>query len=398
MPCSCANHCVRSLRISDVQDLTHDHRVNEYMHAGGGTIVCSGVGCLVTFTNVTFHACTVVALNGAQVTLQSPKFTSMAASQAGLGIFAHGEGTSVHVQDGCIHSGMQAVTVQAGARFEATRLKVSGIDAAGFEVKDKASCIKLWYCTVEDVSTRFRDMYAPRGVLASSGGDASMHGCEMSGCFNGAQCREDGSRLAAKGCTFKRSITCGVLSTKHASAIVEACCSVDNGTLGFCAQDDAKMTINGSTATGSASSGIAVMRGGSAVLTECSVTKSKMHGVYVGGVGSQLEADGCILEENTQCGALSDNEAEGIMRCCRSASNGADGYCVQAKAALTVKNSSATASMNHGFGVMTGGKLVLKECQAGGSNGHGLHAINEGSVLEGETCTCLLYTSPSPRD
>ena len=136
------------------------------------------------------------------------------------------------------------------------------------------------------------------------------------------------------------------------------------------------------------------------------------------------------------------------MRCCRSASNGADGYCVQAKAALTVKNSSATASMNHGFGVMTGGKLVLKECQAGGSNGHGLHAINEGSVLEGETCTvqgnvgsgvlmcssavgvlrgcrsfsnggygygaqaqamltlsyssadgnCLLYTSPSPRD
>ena len=42
---------------------------------------------------------------------------------------------------------------------------------------------------------------------------------------------------------------------------------------------------------------------------------------------------------------------------------------------------------NHGFQAMTGDKVVLKECQADESGGHGLYCTDDGSRLEEVTCT-----------
>ena len=65
----------------------------------GGIVVCSGTGCSVTFTNVTFHHCTLVCLAGAQVAVDQCSFVAeMEGPSSGVSVIADGAGTRVVVQ------------------------------------------------------------------------------------------------------------------------------------------------------------------------------------------------------------------------------------------------------------------------------------------------------------
>jgi hypothetical protein len=75
-------------------------------------VVCHGSGCKVTFSAVKFAACTIVALQGAQVTVTSSSFSFDTSQSRGLAVFANGHGTSVRMHGSSITGGTQGVTIQ----------------------------------------------------------------------------------------------------------------------------------------------------------------------------------------------------------------------------------------------------------------------------------------------
>lgn len=74
--------------------------------------MCHGSGCRVTFTNVTFIACTLAVLDGATVTLNNTSSSFDVAQSQGLALFANGTGTKVYMHGSSITGGTQGVTIQ----------------------------------------------------------------------------------------------------------------------------------------------------------------------------------------------------------------------------------------------------------------------------------------------
>lgn len=109
------------LRISALSEV--DSQQSSQRQRVGGTIICYGCSC--TFTNVRFHACSLVALAGAQVKLVSSNFANMGSSTSGLSLFAHGAGTTVNIQGSIVMGGTQGLAVQAGAHLEASGMSIS---------------------------------------------------------------------------------------------------------------------------------------------------------------------------------------------------------------------------------------------------------------------------------
>ena len=207
-------------------------------------MVCTGAVCTASFTNVKFHACTLVVRNGAQVTLQEPFFADMAAAAAGLSIFASGEGTTVLVQGGSIEGGTQGVTVQAGARLEASGLDVTKVDALGLQVQGRSSQLLLTACQVHALLPCPVETYHTDGVLVQAGGSAQLKQCHMSACGSGVVAEYEGSRLEAEGCTLQKNVQCGVLAVDAAEVVVRGCHSTDNGMQGFAADRKATLTAS----------------------------------------------------------------------------------------------------------------------------------------------------------
>ena len=105
------------------------------MHAvhAGGTVVCRGKGCSVTFQNVLFRDSCLVVIEGAEVALAESSFTITQPSHEaqGLSLFCHGEGTTVKVNNVTIDGGVQSAAVHHGASLEAEGLQCSACTFAG---------------------------------------------------------------------------------------------------------------------------------------------------------------------------------------------------------------------------------------------------------------------------
>lgn len=146
-------------------------------NCAGGVIVCSGVGCNATFTGCTLN-CTVVATSGASVEFKDTQIRPNEADEntdknatSGIGIIANSTGTSVNMIGGGIHGGLQAVSVQKGAKFtggpirdaedasnhedEASmqRLVVNDFELSGFEVAGDNSELHLQFTNITAATT-----------------------------------------------------------------------------------------------------------------------------------------------------------------------------------------------------------------------------------------------------
>jgi hypothetical protein len=78
----------------------------------GGVVVCHGIGCKVSFKDVTFIGCTLTVLEGASVTLTNTTFKFDTAYSQGLALFASGNDTKVLMHGGSITGGTQGATIQ----------------------------------------------------------------------------------------------------------------------------------------------------------------------------------------------------------------------------------------------------------------------------------------------
>ena len=92
----------------------------------GGCVVCCGVRCSATYTDVQFVNCSVVTVHSAKVTLNNCSFSWEGSTPASeVAIFASGSNTSVQVNGGVVNGARQGGTVCKGARFQADLWRIS---------------------------------------------------------------------------------------------------------------------------------------------------------------------------------------------------------------------------------------------------------------------------------
>ena len=148
--------------------------------------MCKGSGCSVLMEGVTFNFCTLVALDGAAVTLTHCDFKASLEIGTGICLLAHRAGTRVQASNCCFTGGLQCTAVHAGALFQGRKIQCSSSTVQGMEVKDAGSKLTLsGGCSVRDVDALRQHttsrLYS-KGVFVHTGGSAVLEGCTVAGC------------------------------------------------------------------------------------------------------------------------------------------------------------------------------------------------------------------------
>lgn len=327
--------------------------------------MCHGEGCVVTFTDVTFDNCTLLALSGAQVTLNQSKFQHTELSQSpGLCIYAHGPGSKVAVRGGTISGGIQGATVQAGARFEAYGLQVSGVEVLGVEVSHEGSSLRLTDCTLQAFSSVYHELDIVCGVCVHSGSKADLSSLKVSGMVYGV--------------------------AVHSCASVRLADSLVARTVSHC---------------------VALTLGATGNLDRCRLSRSQQRdGVFVEGEGSRADARHCHFVENSS-GVFALNGGKLTASSCKSSGNKAAGFsaavsgmitlarCASEKdavgcavltgATLNARKVAVSNSEQAGFLVQSLGHIVLKECSVKQCGTFGVEVKGTGSWVDAEDCAVL---------
>lgn len=181
--------------------LQHDLKV---VVPAGGSIVCMGSGCDVTFEDVVFAACSLVVEEGAKATLIQAQFQDMDESMSYLSICADGPGTSIHMRGVCIAGGGQGTLVQRQASVHATEVTITGVQGTGVEVNGEGSSLVLSSCRLSDFAGYNEELHLQRmqSVHAYNGGHAQLSAVAVSGaCYGvkadtGACVRFDGGGIS----------------------------------------------------------------------------------------------------------------------------------------------------------------------------------------------------------
>ena len=172
----------------------------------GGMVVCSGPGCSVTFSEVAFERCTVVAVGGATVTLSGCTFSLDPFGLRGLAVLASGATTTVHMlrgeDKGCtISGGLQGVCVPAGAHLSAADVTLEKVSVAGMEVSGEGSRLELDRCNMSSF---------PRLQRVAGQGVNELDGPKGGESFNLAVAVRNRSSARLKGLKVHNKEGCGV--------------------------------------------------------------------------------------------------------------------------------------------------------------------------------------------
>lgn len=109
----------------------------------GAAVVFMGSSCRATFDDVVF---TPIAVDGAQVTLNTPHFQDMASATAAVSIYAHGAATKVTVQGSTVTGAVLGATLQPGTQLDASGLNITDVQTVGVNVMGQGSSLQLSDC------------------------------------------------------------------------------------------------------------------------------------------------------------------------------------------------------------------------------------------------------------
>ena len=286
-------------------------------------MVCSGMGCNVTFTNVSFDRCTVVAVAGATVTLTS---CSLSLDGCCLGLLASGAGTTVRMGadggKGCtFNQGYQGVSVQAGAYLHACNVTVANACVAGIEVTGAGSKLEL-----SDSHVR---KFPPLSNTFPTHSDTS----------NVAVAVRDGSTARVTNVSIQK-VGCGV-EVGNSSAQLSECC-IENMHGGSCIEFEVNK------------SGFAAER--SCTVHGCTLVHSKYAGIFVSGAHGDVDVRDCTLHSHAYAG-----------------------LCVTGKATVTAMRCRAWGSKEAGYiAEDQGSSMTLTDCESTGDD--------RGRLADGRGC------------
>ena len=221
-------------------------------------------------------------------------------------------------------------------------------------------------------------------VMINSGGCAWLHRCILthSRTSQGLSMQHSGTLAGATFCRFQKNAKSGVLAVDGAALRAHSCTSMENGGVGYCAYgretaidlvrcrsecdqqgcaavQGGKICARRVAVRGSREMGFRADDWGQVALANCTASKCRLHGVYVRDEGSSLVAEGCNLQQNLGCGAVSSMRGVAIFRNCQAWANNEEGYFSQDKGRVHVTDSSYQGDKS-GCGVACGGSLCME--------------------------------------
>lgn len=393
-------------------------------------MVCHGGGCQVSFSNTSFINCTLVALEGAQVTLHQCESSHAAASFEGTAVYCHGTGTRVLVQGGSITGSAQGIAVHGGASLEASSMDVTAVAITGVEVKN--STVSLKNCSFKGFSLRCSKVTEVRAVHVHSRSHAELTGvvingmdfgivaqgsatlclldCKVSGTarscvvvksrsnavLRGCQLIKSGmhglcvhgkdSTCEAKNCGLFQNLGCGVSVYDSGTLALEGCeANANGGVGGFVATSDAEIDLMQCLTRVNKGEGGYVVRSGAAMkMSEC---KSDADDWGFSVVGGSLVADSCTVTNNSRAMVfVSQAGGKAVLFYCRLEKSGEFGVCVEANARLTMDGSTVSRTHLKGVTVSSGAKVKVMRCTLSGGGEHGAYAAGAGTELDMYKC------------
>lgn len=257
-------------------------------------MVCMGTGCRAQFFDVSFEGCTLVALDGAHVTLTRAQFVAAdsLSHKVRLSVYAHGTGTTVSVEGRGIHGGCCGVTVQAGAHIQASDLVIDGVWGIGAEVHGDGSELRLTRCRLHAHPGSQMALEETCWVYVHDNATARLAEVAVSGMTRGVR--------VERGSTAHLS-ECSVYDTE------ESCVVFNSGSTGHL--DNCKLSAS------MYRYGLCIADGGSVVkATCCKFVNCGNHGVYVCNEG-KLVAKSCESHGNEEAGFSAEEGMLELQHC-----------------------------------------------------------------------------------
>lgn len=281
-------------------------------------MVCHGEGCNVTFSDVTFEHCTLVATAGAKVTVTNCNFIR---DLEGVSVFASSTNTTVCMHDNKVNGGEHGVVVQAGASLNASILdiqqavlsavEVSGSVAQLFQVSvgtghdlchgvvvegDGArACMKE--CTM--MLKRIADGCAC--ISVASGAQVTLEECVFWAGSFGVFVDGAGSRAEAHSCLFRESVDTGVLVQSRGVGELHNCTVEDSLGWGVRVKDvGTKLGLRDCHIERCSESSFQIAMGATGKVHTCTLLHSGVFGVEVMGQGTQADVVDRFFEGNSR--------------------------------------------------------------------------------------------------
>lgn len=317
-------------------------RLNEFCMLADGVVVCSGIGCMVSFTNVHFVKCTLVVLAGAEANLQACEFTHALNSPHGLSVLAHGEQTSLYMNGSSITGGAVGVTVHSGANLKMSDVALSKLSVSGVESQGDKSSVHISTTSFKEFSSCCTYTTHSHAIHAHAGSSINVKEVTITG-----QCMDY-----------------GVLVHSLATASMLDC-----------------------TISDIKKAGVEIGPGSTGHLQACTISRSKDCGLHVSGRDSTCDAVSCTFAENYSSGACASRHSKLQMQSCASMHNeGVAGYNVKAGATLKLIECSSFADTVGCRAVGTYAALTAHMCKVSSAVNVLAHIV-EGARAELSGCT-----------
>eukprot|EP00892_Ulva_mutabilis_P009459 jgi/Ulvmu1/6886/UM031_0092.1 len=304
-------------------DATCGNVVFEDVCFQGGAIICRGHGCRVTLTRVDLQTCTIVALDGADVTLHDTSATASAATV--FNVFASGPGTTVRADQVTLTDGLVGVSVQGGAHFTGSLVTVTGTYVAGLHACGAGSYLHVKRGHIYDPATPENGEASTDGVVVADSAVCLLEDTAVAHIEIGIAIRSRG-RGILKNCRMHGSVGSSVVVTDGGVEMFD-CAMEFSGGCGMLLQQGSEAEAHGCTFAQSTLNAVYVQQGSDAILRWCTLEFSAVwSGLEVEGQGSSVECHSCLLLRNKHCGVFVHSGAEADLSACESEGNGMSGY------------------------------------------------------------------------
>lgn len=417
-----------------------------------GVVVCHGRGCNVSFEDVNFLRCSIVALDGAQVSFTTCSFSN---APQGIVLIASGSGTAARMHGGSIMHGSHGALVQQGAKLTASSVTLTRLSCMGVEVRDENSHAQLTDCDMHDFSNSQDERKlmpqdssprvdcATQGVHSSTPAESNKPAIEVRQAASNAP-SGTGVVVHGRGAALLESLTvsgmCHGISVQSGADAKIADCTVSDtyqscvtfesaavGTIHNCTLKNSQkvcgLCIRGPETSveaseccfiGHAYTGVVVLKGGSLSADACASSVNKYEGFYVHDAGSYLKLINCSSDHDLRGCGVQGKGAKLIVEETAIADACADGVAAWAagcaelrhctirrcrRDGVTVKDSGSRVQLDHCTvssvqydcaAAKAGGFLRVQECTLKSSvNSSGVRASGKGTDVEVEGCSIM---------
>lgn len=345
----------------------------------------------MTFTDVKFQNCSVVALEGAQVFLTNCSFTVTDPVDVIVALQAIGNDTHVDMRDSTVdgNGSAQGVAVRHGAQLQAKGVALSNISKIGFEGRGTGTQLTLSECTIHDLPAPKIHLTTSTATWAIALLDkcaAVLTRVKCSAAGGGIRI-SDSAKASLTSCDIENShCQVGIRVTSGADAQIQGCSVRDSKCTGIVVDGSGThVAMSESTSSYNEFSGMCVQRHAQAEVRKCNFHSNRQHGLNIR-TEAVLKATQCVSERNQWSGFIVDTHGRMELsdsKACENQINGCVG--VDERTVVKAQQVEVQGGMA-GYDILRGAQAVLMNCSCLRSCEWGIRTENEGTLATVTDC------------